>query len=252
MKPGKYFVIDTHCHLDEYYNFYACKPDLGSMVKTMDVLGIDKSCIAPCLALYPDYKLGNKAMSDAVKKYKGRIYGYIVINPHYPDEIEGEIKKYINQKNVIGIKIHPDCHDYPANGDNYKRMWELANEKKFVILIHTWENANSSPLFFEKISEDYPELNILLGHMGGTLKGNLQAIKVAKARKNVFLEITASEPPFWMDELLKLISADKVIFGTDSPFIGPESCYGRVAYSNISEEAKRKIFGLNFLKLIKK
>ena len=130
-------VIDAHCHLGAYFNFHIPDNEAEGMVSVMDRLGIKTACISPHVGITPDFKLGNDMALEAVKKYPGRFFAYITLNPNYPEDIPAEIERCY-QNGMRGFKIHPSLHGYPADGANLKQMWEFANEKSLPVLAHSW------------------------------------------------------------------------------------------------------------------
>ena len=54
----------------------------------------------------------------------------------------------------------------------------------------------------------------------------------------------------WLDKILELIGAEKILFGTDNPWHNPAYSLGRIAYAKISDKEKEKILGGNFKRLV--
>ena len=64
--------------------------------------------------------------------------------------------------------------------------------------------------------------------------------------ENVFLEICCSACPRGLIErFVEAGLADKVIWGSDMHFLGPEGQMGRVLFAQIDPADKEKILGLN-------
>ena len=58
--------------------------------------------------------------------------------------------------------------------------------------------------------------------------------------------------PFWEDdvhEVVDLMGADRVLFGSDLPFIDCRPMLGYIGFSRVSDESKRRILGLNAARL---
>ena len=241
-------IIDMHAHMDKHFNFYISQPEIEHMIADMDCSGIDMCVVAPHLAMENDYKLGNKTMFDAVKRYPKRVLGWIVINPHYPNEMEAELDKYYGHKGVVGVKIHPGFHRMAADHKNYKLFWDMADERKMMVLTHSWEGSICGPEVFEKLAKEFRNVKIIMGHMGGFYYAVRNSIEAAKRTPNIYMDITGKEySETWLDEVLQFNKgSDKLLFGTDMPFHNPAYLVGRVAFADIPEEDKKKIFGLNF------
>ncbi len=244
-------VIDSHCHMGPYFNFHIPDNDAGSMVEVMDRLGIKMACTSPHVGITPDFRMGNHIAAEAMKDYPGRFFGYITLNGNYPEEIPGEIKRCYSM-GMRGFKLHPSLHGYPADGENLKPMWEFANEEGLPVLSHTWAGDRTcSPSILGKLAEQYPNVPVILGHSGGTLAGYDESIEVAKKRKNVFLETCCSSVLYGtIERFVREVSADKILFGSDMPFVNANAQIGKILYARISDEDKRKILGLNMVGIL--
>ncbi len=244
-------IIDAHCHMGPYFNFHIPDNDAKSMIEVMDRLGVKMACISPHIGITPDFKKGNDIALGAMHDFPGRFFGYITLNGNYPEDIKDEIDRCYSA-GMRGFKIHPSLHGYPANGENLRYMWEFANEKRLPVLSHTWAgDGTCSPSILGNLAEKYPNVPVILGHSGGTLAGYDEAIAVAKKQKNVFLETCCSTVIYGMIErFVREVGADRILFGSDMPFVNENAQIGKILYAKISDEDKRKILGLNMEKII--
>jgi hypothetical protein len=245
----KFTIIDCHAHLGQWFNFHIPEFDEKSLIKSMDVLGIDKMCISALLSIGPDFLYGNEWVHKVVKQYPDRFFGYIGINPNYPELIESEIEKHWERGRMSAIKIHPETHDYPPDGMEYHRVYEILQERRGLLLSHVWGIDNVK--VFGKLAKQYDSVTFILGHSGGVPKAIYEAIKVASECNNVYLDLTGSFHYEGIVELMvREVGADRVLFGTDAPFLDSRPAVGRVGYAEISEEDKAKILGLNMKKIL--
>jgi hypothetical protein len=84
-----------------------------------------------------------------------------------------------------------------------------------------------------------------MGHSGGPF-GSVHAVELAEKGENIYLDLTLSMCPAQQVEFfVREVGPERVIFGTDNPFIDPRPQIGRVALAGISDEDKAKIFGGN-------
>jgi len=248
-------VIDAHAHLGATVDgwMYIPTPDADTMIKVMDRMGVDKACISASLAS-PDYQRGNDLTAEAVRKYPERFIGLARVNPHYPEDIRPELERCFDLLGMRGIKIHPTSNDYPVDGEGYQEVWKFASERKAFVLSHTWHDTPTcSPGKFVSIAKKYPEVPIILGHSGGQAKGYQEAIKAVKECPNLYLDLTGSLiTGTWVERMVEAVGAERILYGTDFPFIDPFYEFGKVCYANIDEESKKKILGLNMAKIIRK
>ena len=70
------------------------------------------------------------------------------------------------------------------------------------------------------------------------------------ARARVLLSFADQDPGAIIDALAAEVGAERMLFGTDIPFIDPRYTLGRVALANLSEEELRLILGENMARLL--
>ncbi len=103
------------------------------------------------------------------------------------------------------------------------------------------------------LAEKYPEISFILAHSGASFHDARLAMEVALKHKNVFLEITLTSVTYRVIEfMVHHLGADRVLFGTDQPMRDPIPQFGWMAYTHCSYEEKKKMFGLNMQKIIRR
>ena len=243
-------IIDIHCHMGKWFNFNIPASSPEDMLVQMNRLGI-KACVAAHHAsIGPDFKYGNEQVIQAMAKFPKRIYGYATVNPHYGEqEIIDELEKCFSA-GMVGIKIHPDMHQYPADGPKYACVWEFANEHHLPLLSHTTTSGYNTINMFRNLADKYPNVKIILGHSGFGSEGADQSIEAVLEHPNIFMEIAQSVIVYGtLERMVHKCGAEKVLFGTDMPFLDPRPQLGRVAFAKITDEEKRLILGLNAVKV---
>ncbi|MBD3182752.1 amidohydrolase family protein [Candidatus Poribacteria bacterium] len=244
-------IIDAHCHMGPYYNFHIPQNDAASIIQVMDNIGVKTACTSPHVGITPDHRIGNDMALKAMQDYPGRFFGYITLNPNYPDEIPEEIERCY-KAGMRGFKIHPSLHSYPASGENLRPMWEFASEKKLPVLSHTWGgDGTCSPTILGKLAGQYPEVPVILGHSGGTPGGYDESIDAARKYDNVFLETCCSSVMYGtIERFVREIGPDRILFGSDMPFVNANAQIGKILYAKISDDDKKKILGLNASRIL--
>ena len=243
-------IVDAHGHMGPYYNFHIQDNDAKSMIATMDRLGIRTICVSAHASVTADPRLGNDMVSQAMRDFPGRFVGYAGVNPNYPKDVEPELSHAFQNGHTM-IKLHPSCHDYAVTGPNYGPVWEYAKEYQCPVLIHCWQgDARCEPATCAKVAQDHPDVVIILGHSGGP-SGIDEGIAEAQKWDHFYLDITGSTNTIGLiEKMVEGVGADRVLYGSDLPFIDASSAIGKVAYSKISEEDELKILGKNMRQLI--
>jgi len=249
------FIVDAHAHMDTWYNFHI--PEQGtpaSMVHAMDLVGIDVTIAAPHICIGPDYRQGNRDVCAAAQQYPGRIVPFVTINPNYPvEEIRAEIEHWETHGGIAGFKFHPACHLADACHANYYPVFEYCQERELPILSHNWTGAPvNGKDTLHGLAEAFPRVTFIVGHAASGWPVIDLNCAIARLYPNVMLDTTGSGLTFdALPEMARRIGAERIIWGTDNPFIDPRPGLGRVLMARISDDEKRLILGLNAQRVFK-
>lgn len=249
------FIFDCHGHFGVESGFFIPKTNADEIIAVLDRVGINAVAVSSFSNGIP---FGNDIVAQAVSAYPERFIGYVRVNANYTKDIGKELTRCFDRFGFKGIKIHPYRDQVSLDDIRYNPVWEFAAERKAPILIHTWNSMRSNdslihfciPSKIEKIARDYPDAKIILGHSGGEYDGILEAIRMAKALANVYLDTASSRLyPGVIEMMVNEVGAGKVLYGSDVPFISPVPQIGKIVYADIDESDKRKILGHNAAKI---
>ena len=242
-------IIDAHAHMGPWQGFsIAEQGSPAAMVHAMDLCGIDVTVISPHVCIGPDYRLGNRHAYEAAEQFPGRLVPFVTVNPTYgAKEIEEEIVYWEKQAGIKAFKLHPSLHQTKASAEGYFPVYEYANEHGLPILSHSWAGdplGGASTL--GGLAEKYPKAGFIIGHSASSRQVLDEAEKEAKVHPNIYLDLTGSRLILGLiEDMVSRVGAERVLFGTDSPFIDPRPGLGRVMMSRLSDDEKRLILGLN-------
>lgn len=245
-------ITDAHVHMGPYYKFHIPQNSAEEMLKVMDRMHINQSCVSSHLAITGDWYQGNRLTAKAVSNHPERFIGYVVVSPNEPEMINDELNRAFNDWNFKGIKLVPDNHQQPIGSDGFRPVFEFASEKKCLVLVHTYHGSPyDDPKLFGDIAIRYPDVPILMVH-SGALPGAFEgAIQLAKKHRNLFLDISGSFiTGFWISRMVKEVGANKVLFSSDQPFIDPRYSLGRLLNANLSLEELSSVLGSNIRYLL--
>jgi len=251
------------------FNIGTAPQPLSILLKLMDNAGVEKAVL---LALDAKVSKGytipsNTTVYKLVKKAEERLVGFASVNPKDSEALK-ELKTAIEDYGFKGIKIHPPIQGIdPLDRDMYK-VYERAIEYDVPILLHsgfTWVYGYSidtcNPVRLEKIAIHFPELKLILGHMGWPWVR--EAVALAMKYPNVFLEtsnVYTGTPEEHMrhifqecmpKRLFDRFIREKVIFGSDYPRIEIDKMVGALKDLDLEDMTKEKILRENALNILK-
>ena len=242
-------VIDAHAHLGPFAMIHAPYSDAAGLLASMDQIGITLTCLSSSWAICSDYRRGNDEVAAAVRAHPGRFAGYAVINPHYPDDIELELNRCLDNLDFWAVKLHPAVHEYPPDGPAYHRVYAQIQERGGVILSHSFGDAQT----LGRLGAAYPKVTFIQAHSGGAYDGRTPSpfAPLLRDRDNIYMDVTLSIVRFGgIETLVEAASADRLLFATDVPFLDNAHQLGRITHARIDEADKRKILGLNMRGLL--
>ena len=250
---GDVEIIDVHAHLGPYYNMHIPAREPARMVRIMDLCGIAKTVLAPNLSWDTDLVFANDMMRDAVAAHPGRLYGACAVNGNYPELSLEELERSFQDKRVVLIKVHPSGSQCRLDDNRMLGIYEFATRRKATILSHTWldNDPHGNIGLFADVAKSRPAISWIMGHSGGPY-GSRRAVELAQQVPNIYLDITLSMCPARQIEFfVQEVGSERVLFGTDNPFLDPRPQIGRVALAKISPEDKANIFGRNARRLVR-
>jgi len=222
-------------------------------LRIMDAAGVDKACVN-CI-FHGDARIGNDLVASFVAQHPDRFIGAAFVTPHYPEEMIGELERAFDELGMKFLKLYPNYYDRPIDDSGYMPVFEWANDRGIVIMSHTsyvGENDTlTAPRKFVGLAERFSRIRWVLAHSGNALKGQIQAIDAARACSNIYLETASSYGDYGtIESLVEGAGDDRVLYGSDMPLMDARYQISRIVSADISDESKRKVLGLNAMRLL--
>jgi uncharacterized protein len=243
-------VVDAHAHAGPYSKFFIPDHDVAGMVGVMDRCGVDVALVSSHLALELDTNGGNAETAAMVDRAAGRFRGLLAVNPHVgPDRT---LARWLDDERFVGVKLHPDLHEYPVTGARYEPVWEAAAEQGFPVLVHSWAGSPYNDIaMFAAVAERHPGAGILLGHSGARRPYFEEVAATARRHPNLVLEICGSfMTSTWLRYLVDRVGAERVVFGSDFPFIDLRYSIGRALFANLADRDLALVLGASMSRLL--
>lgn len=236
-------VIDAHGHLGlEFAGFPIIETRLKAVLAHLNRMGIGRFCVSGIAGCFGASAEGNAVVREAIREAPDRIFGYMTADVGYPDRMLPELERCL-KAGFRGVKVwsmgaRPGL---PYNHPNYTPIFEFANAHHLPVLAHVW-GAELDQL--KSHVEALPNVNWLMAHTGS--QDLWKYIEYARKYPTVYLETCISSCPHGLIERLVAEGLeDKVVWGSDLNFMDSAQQFGRVAFAQIPETAKRKILGIN-------
>lgn len=180
------------------------------MIRAMDQAGVDMA-VGCSLGQMVD----NSFIAQTMELYPTRIIGFGQVNPRNIDAIE-TIDNLAQNLGLKGLKLHPTMHGYHfADHGLLDPIFDAARRNNLVVLVNALDDPFCAPLSVEEISRSFPDVPVLIAHMGTVWNVN-EAILVARRNPQIYLETSGSQ---LLDVKLayRSLGASQIVMGTDWP-----------------------------------
>ena len=249
-------LIDAHVHVGRFETInLSC--DFADALRLADKMKLDRIFCTHVKSLYYDFREGDTAVYEAMKKYPDRIWGYVsVTSPRHGQEILDHVRTCLFDRGFHGIKIYA----HPRGVGGYEPFLSVADKYMYPIfeMAEQWKTpvlAHSASHEVDAVCRDFPNLRLMMAHMGATpISGGdwHTAIKVAERHPNLILDTTGSGMDFGMvEEAVRILGPTRIIWGSDIPMIDPWLNLEKIRGAEISETDKRLILGGNIARLVR-
>ena len=245
---------------------------LQGLLNSMQTAGVDKSVILPVATNSAQVeKIYNSAAALNEKYFSRGIISFASIHPDF-ENYRAELARLKNL-GFKGVKVHPVYQDTNLDDKKFLNIFYRAAELDLIVVTHAGLDigfpgvVKCSPQMAKNVVEEIGEFKFVLAHMGGWK--NWDEVLTQLADKKIFLDtsfstgkITPRSDSTWRDDDLNLLDAkkfvdfvktfgaDRILFGTDSPWTSAKISIDFIKNLPITDAEKNLILGENAKKLI--
>src|SRR4051812_35492561 len=248
-------IWDLHCHLS---GVNGRTPDerMAQMIEYADRMGVDRLCIYMGWPFLTDpkpeeFRRQNDEVIQALSHWHHRAFGFVYLNPHYPQESLAELERCVRDGPMVGVKLWVARR---CSEPELDPIIQRAAELKALIFQHTWWKTGgnppgeSTPFDLAALAVRHPGVPIVCGHTGGNWEVGIRAVR---ALPHVSIDLAGSDPTSGFTEMaVRELGAERVLYGSDVGGRSFASQIAKVTGANIPEAAKRLILGENLKRLL--
>jgi len=168
-----------------------------------------------------------------------------------------ELACSIKDMGLKGIKMHPEYQEFNVLEKRLEKVWEACVKHDLFVLLHAGGDLRFPPPFrsrpsdFAELHKRFPKLRIVLAHLGSWKMWDETERELAGLP--IYMDM-AFTPGFLPDEkimsIIKKHGADRILFGTDSPWRDQATEVKKVNSLPLSSTEKSMIFYKNAAKLL--
>ena len=246
---------------------------LDGLLESMKNFSVDVSIILPVATHAASVEKINNSSAKLNEKFFER--GIISFAAMHPDleNYRAELSR-IKSLGFKGLKVHPVYQDVELDDKKFLRIFDRAAELDLIVVTHAGLDigfpgvVKCSPQMSRRVVEEVGEFKFVLAHMGGWK--NWSEVLIQLADKKIFLDTSFSTGKIYprpdsnwnaedlnllneknFVEFVKVFGAEKILFGTDSPWTQAGNSIDFIKNLPITDDDKNKILGANAEKLLR-
>ncbi|TBT83027.1 metal-dependent hydrolase [Propioniciclava sinopodophylli] len=244
-------ILDAHGHLGTWGDFFIPHADPAWLIATLDRVGISAIGVSHLLGVGHDARTGNRLALEASEQFAGRIGVWLVGDPHDREAV-ARLSDDVDHTGVWGVKLHPDTHQVQLTDERYEPLLAFAAERGLPVLTHTHTGSVwSDPALAAEVSKRHAGMPILLGHSGLVENGLTRTAAIMADHPDLIAEICGSQlTRRWLTRLVRLVGADRVVYGSDACFFDPRPALGRLLAAELTDPERDSVAGGTLARLL--
>ncbi|MFA5675301.1 MAG: amidohydrolase family protein [Christensenellales bacterium] len=222
------------------------------LVGHMALCGVDKSVVLP-VATKPSQVRRINEWACGAKSDKLTFYGAL----HPDDEDFYSSAERVKESGFRGVKLHPDYQHFYADEPRMMPLYEALRDLGLVLVLHAGIDigypvpVHCTPVMIRKIADNIPGLTIVAAHMGSySLWRDVDEFLTGLP---IYFDTSFSHHALGggaMADMIRRHGAERVLFGTDSPWKRADDEIAAVRSLNLPADDIDKILYKNALALI--
>ena len=235
----------------------------GELLASMASCGIEKSVVLP-VATNPE-KIPHINDISAEKNKSGKLIYFAAMHPDFENPRDELCR--IRDLGIKGIKLHPVYQDIDFDDIRTLKILEYAEELGLITVTHAGLDIGfpgverCTPKMIKNAVSSIQPKKLVLAHMGAW-KMWREAAELLCGR-DIYIDTSFSigkmvqDTPYYSDAELQLLTpdgaseiisafgADRVLFGTDSPWSDQKTAIDDILGLSIADDVKEKILHKN-------
>jgi predicted TIM-barrel fold metal-dependent hydrolase len=225
---------------------------VSSLLSIMDREGVDKSIIC-CIATRPSQFESILSWSKQIRTE--RLIPFPSFHPNDPD-ILAHIS-HIKKEGFKGIKMHPYYQNFFLDDKNMFHAYEKISELGLILVMHTGFDIafprirRCDPRQILNVTTRFPGLKMVTTHLGAWQQW--AEVEEMLAGKNIYMDISYTLDQIDTQTARRIIlkhPKEYILFGTDSPWSGPQETYKNLQALELGAEREEMILRKNGLALL--
>jgi predicted TIM-barrel fold metal-dependent hydrolase len=238
-------IVDCHCHAglgDGLTGPWDTAARIEAYLLRAERAGIERTVLFA--AFHSDYAVANRAVARIVAGAPERFYGFAFVHAERDRGRVGElVETAVREYGFCGIKVHR--HDARIT----REVCEIAKAFDLPVLYDVMGEVS----VVELLAREYPTVSWVIPHLGSFAddwRAQVALIDHLVRHPNVYTDTSGVRRFDVLEDALRRAGPDKILFGSDGPWLHPGVELEKVRLLGLPPDAERKVLGDNLLRLV--
>jgi len=242
-------VIGSSAALRVDFHSYAGGPSsdglaqsVGELLRHMDEHSIARAVIAPLDDFAPRQDRAHELLIEAIAGSRDRFLPFARLDPRFGASAVRSLRALVEDEGFAGLLFSPSACRIPPYHPDAIRLLEAAASLAVPVLIPSGDAYYSLPEQIALLAEQLSELTLIAGSMGTAFHA-LRTIDMAEQHTNVYIETSLQQSPARVKHAVERLGAERVLFGSASPYGGLRSELVKIDRANLSRADREAVLG---------
>jgi len=237
--------------------------EMADVFRAADVIGVLLAWDAETNTGLPP--VTNDFVAQCARDHPDAFIGFASVDPLKGDAAVTELERAVRMLGLRGLKLHPPAQGFVPDDRAVYPLWEAAAELRIPVLVHTGTTGLGAgmpgggklkleparPIHIDAVAADFPDLQIVMAHPAWPWQD--EQLAVALHKPNTWIDLSGWSPRRFSPDLVRNIRGplqDRVLFGTDYPFLSHEQWFGAWETLDIPDDITERVFLGNATRLL--
>jgi predicted TIM-barrel fold metal-dependent hydrolase len=208
--------------------------------------------------------VSNDAVLEFAAAHADVAIPFVSINPARGGEGVREARRLV-AAGARGLKLHPPVQEFFPDDRLAYPLYEVFAEAKLPVIFHTGHSGigtglrggggirlkYGNPMPIDDLAVDFPDMPIIMAHPSFPWQD--EAISICLHKPQVYIDLSGWSPKYFSPTLIQYANTrlkEKVMFGSDYPWLTPEKWLADFATIGIKDEVRPLILKDNAVGLL--
>jgi len=210
----------------------------------MDRCGIGAACVSLAVGMFAfDAREANERLVQAIARHRNRLWPIGTLDPTVPTWRE-DLEDGLGRLDLAGFRLHPTYHGYPLDAPDALDLatWLADAGHPLFVALYVDEERFQHPAIrvpdvpiaeIVRLIRQAPATTIVLNSL--KVEHALPLLEAGLHLDRVYLDVNAMDMPFdGLRSLAETHGVDRLVFGTQMPFLYPEAALMVVEHSGLA------------------